>query len=137
MKWKTRQFGELEFEEEHVVHFPDGIIGFESFSRYVLVNDEKTEPFRWLVSVESDDLSFPLLDPSLLLPAFAQVAADDEKKEVWVIAAINRVVEKSTVNLRSPIVIDRQSLEGFQIILDDDSLPLQFPLMSASRPGGI
>ena len=137
MKWKTRQFGELEFEDENVVQFPDGIIGFESFARYVLVNDERTEPFRWLVSVESDDLSFPLLDPSLLLPAYTQGATDDGTKEVWVVAAINRVVEKSTVNLRSPIVIDRQTLKGFQIILDDENLPLQFPLVPAAHPGGI
>jgi flagellar assembly factor FliW len=134
MKWATRQFGELEFGDEHVLTFPEGLIGFEGFKQYLLVVDERTNPFRWLVSIESEDLSFPLLDPSLILPSYAREATADATREVWVIAAINHVVEKSTVNLRSPIVIDKESLKGYQIILDDEKLPLQYPLVPAG-PG--
>ena len=59
MKWKNRQFGELEFDDEHVLTFPQGIIGFEDYRRFILINDEDSQPFRWLVSIEDEDLSFP------------------------------------------------------------------------------
>jgi len=36
------------------------------------------------------------------------------------------------VNLRSPIVIDSKTRAAEQVILDDDSLPFQFPL--ATQP---
>ena len=129
MKAVSRQFGELEFDDQHIVEFTEGLIGFEQYKKYLLVNDEDSEPFRWLVSIENPDLNFPLLDPGLLLPDYAAGRTPDSEREVWVIAALNNDVKKSTVNLRSPIVIDAKTRIAQQMILDDDMLPLQFPLI--------
>ncbi len=136
MIWTSRQFGALEYEEDHVVTFAEGLFGFEQCRRYVIVDDEASEPFRWLVSVEQGDLSFPMLDPGLLLPGYNALSVVGPGKEVWVLAALDKNVERSTVNLRSPVVIDRQTRAAQQVILDDDSLPFQFPLMPAPQPAG-
>jgi flagellar assembly factor FliW len=133
MKFWNRQFGELEFEENHLVLFPAGLIGFDGYKRFLIVNDEETEPFRWLVSVEEDDLSFPLLDPALLIEQYADRLPGSESSTVFLVASLHEQTEHSTVNLRSPLVIDNDSREGRQVILDDDSLPLQYPL-SAPPP---
>jgi flagellar assembly factor FliW len=129
MKVVSRQFGELEFEDQHVVEFLDGLIGFEQYRKYLILDDEDSEPFRWLVSVENPDLSFPLLDPALLLPDYGTGRPSTEEKEVWVLAALHSDVKKSTVNLRSPIVIDPKTRVAQQMILDDEKLPFQFPLV--------
>ena len=137
MKFTNRQFGELEFEESHVVAFPDGLIGFERFRKFLIVDDEATEPFRWLVSVEDGGLSFPLLDPALLLPGYAADAATGGGKSVFVVATLRGATGGSTVNLRSPIVIDNAARTARQVVLDDEGLPLQFPLAPASpAPAG-
>ena len=61
MKWKnTASSANLSPDEEHVLILPEGIIGFEEFRRYVLVNDEDSQA----VSLaggrsKSNDLRFP------------------------------------------------------------------------------
>ena len=136
MKAVSRQFGELEFDEEHVVEFREGPVGFEDYRRFVIVADKDSEPFRWLISIESPELSFPLLDPSLLLPEYAAAKIPSQEREVWVIAALHDDVKKSSVNLRSPIVIDVRTRAAEQVILDDDTLPFQFPLVPPTNSGG-
>jgi len=137
MKFTNRQFGELEFDEDHVVTFQGGLIGFERHSKFLIVDDEDSEPFRWLVSLEDGDLSFPLLDPGLLLPGYAVDAATGGGKTVFVIASLRPGSGGSTVNLRSPLVIDNVSRSARQVVLDDEGLPLQFPLVpSAATTAG-
>lgn len=135
MKWTNNQFGDMEFDPEHLVTFLDGIIGFERSHKFIIVDDVDTEPFRWLVSVEDPSLTFPMLDPAIILPAYS-AAAVAAGKEVWVFAALQKKVEQSTVNLRSPIVIDTASRSGVQVILDDETLPFQFPLVPAAEAAG-
>ena len=132
MKFTNRQFGELEFEDDHVVTFPAGLIGFEKHRKFLIVDDVDSEPFRWLVSLEDGDLSFPLLDPGILLPAYAVDAATGGGKTVFVVASLRPDVSGSTVNLRSPVVIDNATRTARQVILDDEGLPLQFPLVPAA-----
>ena len=128
MKFTNRQFGELEVEEQHVLHFSEGIIGFEEYRKFLIVHDEDSEPFRWLVSLEDAELSFPLLDPTLLIPDYDKRLRAAGETSIFVIATLNENVEESTLNLRSPIVID-ETRTGRQIVLEDESLQLQFPLI--------
>jgi flagellar assembly factor FliW len=51
IKITTRQFGELEFEDDIVLHFEDGIIGFENLKRYVILKMDD-DLFFWLASVD-------------------------------------------------------------------------------------
>ena len=132
MKFTNRQFGELEFDDQLVVTFSNGLIGFEQHRRFLIVDDVDSEPFRWLVSIESADLSFPLLDPRLLLPEYLSRSGIGEGASVFVIAALSERLEHSSVNLRSPLVIENATRHGQQMILDDESLPFQFPLVSAT-----
>ncbi len=134
MKFTNRQFGELDFEEDHVVTFPGGLIGFEQYRTYLIVDDVDSEPFRWLVSLEDGNLSFPLLDPGLLLPGYAVDTVTGGGKTVFVIASLRPSVQSSTVNLRSPVVIDNATRTAKQVVLDDEGLPLQFPLVPSAAP---
>ncbi len=132
MKFTNRQFGDLEFDDQLVVTFPNGLIGFEQHHRFLIVDDVDSEPFRWLVSIESADISFPLLDPRLLLPEFLSMGGIGAESSVFVIAALSDRIEQSSVNLRSPLVIENATRQGQQIILEDESLPFQFPLVPAT-----
>ena len=132
MKWTNIQFGEMEFEEKHILVFPDGLIGFEETKKYLIVNDESSEPFRWLVSLEESDLSFPLLDPLLVDENYASRYFLQENVTLFAVASIKHRIDDSTVNLKSPIVIDNVTRHAKQIILDDDGLNVHTPLVSLS-----
>ena len=59
----TTQFGEIEVDEEHIFIFDEGVLGFEDLREFVLIAEEETIPFKWLISVESPEIGFPLLSP--------------------------------------------------------------------------
>ncbi|MFA6540348.1 MAG: flagellar assembly protein FliW [Bacteroidota bacterium] len=129
MKWKNIQFGELEFEEKHVLNFPYGLIGFEENRKFLVVNDEESEPFRWLVSLDDPELSFPMIDVS----TYSEISNKYFPKEnvtLFAVASIKEHFDESTVNMRSPIVIDNADRKGKQIVLDDDVLMVRTPLTS-------
>ena len=70
MKIVTRQFGEIEFSEDMLIHFPKGMIGFERCRRFLIVNDEDYEPFRLLIAVDEEEIGFPVLNPFLVTKNF-------------------------------------------------------------------
>jgi flagellar assembly factor FliW len=133
MTFEHHQFGLLEFEEEHVIRFPDGLIGFPGSQSYLVINEEETEPFRWLVSISDPDVAFPLLDPLLLLPSYP--VDMDEKTTVFLVAVLHDDPSRSRANARSPIVVDNTTRVGKQIILDDESYPLMMPLVVTAEGG--
>ena len=49
MKIKTFQFGEIEFSEDLVINFADGLFGFENLNRYLFIKTED-DLFYWLIS---------------------------------------------------------------------------------------
>jgi flagellar assembly factor FliW len=51
MKIATLRFGELDFEENVVYHFPDGLPGFEELHDFIMMNDNDSEPLKWLLSL--------------------------------------------------------------------------------------
>ncbi len=137
MKLITRQFGELEFEEKHVILFPEGIIGFENYQKFLLIDDVDSEPFRWLLPVDNGEISFPLLDPFLLKPDYSLNLQNHEDWSIFVIASLAGRIEDSVINLRSPVIINNATRTGHQLILNDDSLPVRYPLtLSADLSAG-
>lgn len=130
MKFTNRQFGEIDYEEKYLLDFPEGIIGFNEFNKFVIINDEDTQPFRWLVSVEDPDLNFPMIDPDLVAEGYRSTYIKQSDSMAFLIVALKDPLKASTINLRSPLVIDNASKVGRQVILQDDSLSMQYPLFS-------
>lgn len=127
MKYFNHQFGEFEFEEKHIIDFPEGIIGFEDLKKFIIVDDEDSQPFRWLVSIEDSNFSLPLIDPYIIIADY-NIPKVSGKKSVFVVAKLREPIEQSSLNLRSPILIDNDTQAGIQIILEDEKLQYDFSL---------
>ena len=134
MKWHNVQFGEMDFEEKHVVYFPEGIIGFEDCKKVLVVNDENSDPFSWLVSLDDRELSFPVIDPSLVQHDYSAQFFKKENVTLFSVAAIKTDLAQSTVNLKSPIVINNTDRTGKQVVLDTDALNIRTPLAQLAVP---
>ncbi len=130
MKFNNNQFGELEIELKHIINFPDGVLGFENCKDFVLVEVEDSLPFKWLVSIQDSELSFPLIEPSELIDTYDVPGADKAVDQVLLIAILKEPFENSSVNLRSPIVINNSRCMGKQVILENESLPFEMPFHS-------
>jgi flagellar assembly factor FliW len=123
MKIQTRQFGEIEFDDDLTLTFEDGLIGFETYKRYVLLRPAE-EIFFWLTSVDEPELAFPLTPTSILRDDFPQ----KEGHESFAIVKLDRDPEKITVNLRAPVYIHHDERRGEQAILDDEKFAIDYNL---------
>ncbi|MEM6553704.1 MAG: flagellar assembly protein FliW, partial [Planctomycetota bacterium] len=55
---KTSRFGEVEVDDNRVIRFERGVLGFPKYKDYVLIDGGEESYFWWLQSVEVPDLAF-------------------------------------------------------------------------------
>jgi flagellar assembly factor FliW len=120
-------FGNIPFDEKETISFPEGLYGFEGYSRYILWKNESTLPFRWLICVENPRLMFPVVDPKMVNPEYSpRIGSEDPAGDLFAIVTIGDSVESVTVNLQAPVVIDGQARLGKQVILTDANYPIRY-----------
>ncbi len=136
----TRDFGELEINEKDILYFPKGILAFEHQTRYVLIHypHEDIAPM-WLQSVDDSSLCFIVFDPflyahdytpSIPVNDYAELGAESrEDLRYLVISVIPDDMKNTTVNLKSPIIINIKNNRAIQSILDAD-YPVRYPLFT-------
>lgn len=136
MKYKTRDFGEVEIDDAKIVHFAQPIFGFDEYRKYFFLYDEDIgEQFTFLQSAEEPGLCFILFDPSARMPDYAprlpenieQILGEGEY-ECWSVAVIREDFKRSTINLKSPILVNLLTRQAAQIILEQD-YPVRCPLL--------
>lgn len=127
MKVNTTRFGEIDVPEEDIIVFPQGILGFNKRSRYVILNDPSTEPLRWLQSLEDETLAFVIIDPLRFRSEYTVDLSDEdvsslelngpEEAIIYAIVVIPKdTPEKMTANLQGPIVINAAKMIAKQVI---------------------
>lgn len=123
MKINTYQFGEIEFEESMVMQFEDGIIGFENLKKYLLVSQEDGL-FYWLTSVDEPEIVFPLFPARLIFGDYPEV----DNFEAFGIVRLDKDPANVTINLKAPVYINQEKLNGYQKIYDNDKYPIDYHL---------
>lgn len=141
MKMNTKIFGEIEIDDDKIISFPTGIIGFPDLNNFAMVHNADRPDARasWLVSVEEPAFALPVIDPLMVQPDYNPVVEDALLKplgdldtaEYLVLTTIS--VPKGnpkgvTTNLKAPIIINANTKKGTQIILDSSELQIKFPI---------
>lgn len=125
---KTRDFGEITVEDSEVLEFARPIYGFEQLKRFVLLSDEGVgKDLVWLQSIEDAEICFILVNPLISVPQYAPYLSEDLQITLgkgglvpWCIAIIASDFKESTLNLKSPIIINPYTKLAAQIVLDED-----------------
>jgi flagellar assembly factor FliW len=130
------------FAEKTVIDFADGLPGLGDARSWKLFESEEIQPLLWLRCLERPGLSLLLIDPRLIAPEYrpqlpkAQLARigfeGDHPVLVLVVVALHEE-SSATANLRAPIIVDVETMKGMQVILEDDDLPMRYPLDAASQ----
>lgn len=123
MKINTNQFGEIEFDESMIIRFKDGILGFENYKKFLLINSGN-DLFLWLTSIDEPELVFPLCGIRVLMEEYPEVKGF----EAFGIVKLDPDPLKISVNLKAPVYINQEEKTGFQKILDEDELPIDYIL---------
>ncbi len=127
-KLTTSQFGEILIEERHIFRFPDGLLGFEELQHFIIVRDERTEPVRWLLSVEHPELSFPVVSPYFLQPDYAVGKDYSDLQRYTPLVILTLGAEGATANMKAPVILDVQQQLGQQIIIPSDKFSTAHPI---------
>ena len=139
MRINSRVFGEIDIDETKMIHFPSGIIGFPQLNDFALLHDEEkgnNAPIRWLQSIQDADFALPVMDPLMVSKEYNPEVDSDyllplgEMKEedtlVLVTITIPKDLTKMSVNLQAPIVINTETRQAAQIIINSDKYPVKF-----------
>ena len=128
MKVATKAYGSIEVNERQRISFPTGLLGFESFKDYVLLDAER-QPFYWLQSLDVEQIAFVLINPFLFRPDYEMNIDNEEllpigitdpgKAIIFSIVTIPADGSPMTANLQGPLLINRENRMGLQAVLTD------------------
>lgn len=108
-------------------NLPGGLIGLEDATQFELLINEEEEPFMWIRCTDRHELGFVVIEPSAVLSDYDVEIADDDAKNLEIespddaivlniVTLKNDDIESATVNLIGPIVLNRRTLKGKQVI---------------------
>lgn len=130
-------FGAFTVNLRDVIHFADGLPGFEQNRKFVLLSSPELAPLHVLHHVDGPAASFLAVDPRVVLPDYRAVlsATDrirlgggDERSLLWLALVTVDAGQGPSVNLRAPIVVNAERMLGFQVMPHNSLYPLRHPL---------
>ncbi len=116
-------------KQQVVFRFDNGIPAFEDAKQFVLLYNEKLNPFLYLNSLDIEGLGFICVDPFLIYSGYTVNLTsenlvvlnlkDPGDALVLCFVTINKDTSLTTANLMAPIIMNIKNLKGCQIILED------------------
>lgn len=110
-------------------HMPDGLIGLSDFNHFELIADPDSLPFVVLRSLGDEEIQIPAVEPVGLVDNYTLDLNDEDAEALSLKGAkeppliLNVATIKSfepqfvTLNLAAPILINRQTRVGKQVLL--------------------
>lgn len=140
MNINTKVFGEIIVDDEKIIHFPSGIIGFPELTDFALVHDEEKGigAIHWLQSVQEPGFAMPVMDPLIVCPDYNPEVDDElikpvgeidpEELLVLVTVTVPGDLTRMSVNLKGPIIINAAEKKACQVIIEGEQYIVKFPI---------
>lgn len=144
---ETKAYGEMEIDQRQKISLQKGLFGFESFNDFALLDSEQL-PFYWFQSLDEREIAFVLIDPRVFRPdycpgvttedleALGVHSEDDEDLLVFTIVTIPDDQNRMTANLQGPLLINRKTREGRQIISNDERWHVRHLIVEEMKHAG-
>ncbi len=138
MKVNTTRFGELQVNNEDIINFSEGLLGFESLSKFFVVDPGDSTLILWLQSVENPSIAFPIIEPKIFKPDYiAKLLPGDMNSvelenladaKIYSILTIPSDITNMSANLKAPVVINNDKKIAKQIVLQDNKLSVKYEM---------
>jgi flagellar assembly factor FliW len=137
MEIQSSRFGRMTVDDERVMTFPRGLLGFPNHNRFALIQTGTENYFFWLQSIEDPNLAFVVTDPTIFFkdyetPVREETAAEIQLSDpnfVQTFVICNKVGEWLTGNLLGPIVVNAQNRLATQVVLTEKKWTTRQPLL--------
>lgn len=118
---------EYSYEETDIIFFEEGIIGFPQVRRAVLIPLPGCEPFCWLASVDDQLNRFIVVEAREIFtdykPDFPAALFTDAIRTLAIVN-VSSSWQKTSVNLRAPILFNHLTKKAAQFILTESRYQL-------------
>jgi flagellar assembly factor FliW len=140
----TKHFGEINYNEEDVITFREGIPGFFHVSRFILITEGEDALFSWLQCIEDTDLAFVLMDVKSVLPDYKPDISPDSLKGIEEnggeliccnIVVVPEDISQMRVNLRAPVLINMKAKLGKQVVAQNEDYSVQYYIFDELNKG--
>jgi len=133
---ETKPFGKMQIDERQILDFPDGILGFENYTQFALIEESQESPFKWLQSLTELDLAFIVIQPDLFAPDYRPVLGQEDLDGIGLVSLDEAVVmtivtipndnpQKMTANLQGPVIINPKNGKAKQFISKNENHPVR------------
>lgn len=140
MQINSRLFGEIDINDDKIISFESGIIGFEEYTKYALIFDSEKESkngILWLQSMEESQLAFPVIDPMQICDGYNPIVEDEWLEPIGGISNIDDIyvlavltvpsdLTKMTANLKAPLIINTETKKGCQMIVNNEEYSVRY-----------
>lgn len=136
---ETKFFGTIDIEDDKIINFPNGIIGFENLKNFALIYDSEREErskISWLQSMEEPLMVLPVINPLDLMESYTPTIEDELMKTIgdpadadlliFVTLSIPSDVTQMTANLKGPFIINTVDRKAMQVIVENQEYPVKF-----------
>ncbi len=141
MEYITKLFGKIDVQDEKVINFPDGILGFPDLKKFTLIFDsENSAPsgLNFLVSLDEPAFMMPVVTALSVKPGYEpQISAEveeaigpltEQNALVLVTMTIPSDITQMTVNLNAPIIINIDSNKAVQVMVENEGYEIKYPI---------
>ncbi len=142
MKKIQTRFGEIHYDPKKVIHFPEGLIGFEHLRDFIVLPNKNDDLLFCFQSVEESHIAFLLINPALFFPDYHVPLGAEERKKLGVgtedpfftLTTITFHQDNSvTLNLLAPVVYAPNTDRAIQIVLEKSGYLTKTPLPVQSK----
>lgn len=135
----TKYFGEIDLDENKVITFEHGIMGFEEYKRYTILYDldeDDKATISWLQSLEEPGFALPVVNPLSVKSDYNPIIEDevlnslgeivDENLVILLTLTVPNDITKMSVNLKAPFIINSDTRKGCQIIVENQDYEVKY-----------
>ena len=144
MEIHSKAFGKITISPEQILEFPEGLLGFEDYTKFALIEESEESAFKWLQSLQETGLAFIVIQPELFLDDYKPLIPEDELESIGVesISDLLKLVivtiprdnpNAMTANLQGPILINRKNKKAKQFISRDDRHPVRYRIIDGNE----
>jgi len=136
----TTRFGDIKIDENTIIDFPSGILGFPKYAKYVLLDMDENSPLKWMQSTEEPSLAFVVTNPNLFMPDYSIDATRKDLSDIQVenaedviilvLVTIPKDPSLVTANLKGPVLVNTKNNKGKQLIIDNPEYSIKFSLIT-------
>lgn len=141
---QSTRFGEIKISDDSVISFPNGLPGFPAEKRFALLQQDADNPFAFLQSIVTPQLTFVIVEPFAFFKDYNFKLPDDFVQElklsdnnpprIYNIVTIRTDFENATANLLAPIIVNWHAKTAQQFILEKTEYTTRHKLFPDGLP---